>query len=654
MSSCAIQKKLRLADNLFKEGSFYNAADLYEEVAQKKTNNSRVAFQLAETNRMLRDYNQANKWYSKTLNLSEKAWPEARFYNAQMLKMKGEYSKAEDEFDTFLGYKKTKNQALNTLRRRAKNEKEGIELAKKIEGKEQVSMVNTIQGLNHELQDVSPKYISDDKILMSALLPEEAVDLDVAKKDKEDYYSKLFVSENKNGVWTEEFFPDNINSFGTHTTNGIFDDNGNTIYFTRCDEDDQLNMVCDIYRSKKSGNTWNEPEKLGINKKGYNTTQPAIGLDAEGNKILYFASDRPGSKGGLDIWYANIEDNGDVNGAKNAGSTINTKWDELTPYYDINSNELYFSSEGHPSVGGLDVFKVYGNVDEWADTVSNLGFPINSSTDDLYFFLNEHSTKGYLVSNRPGTTSSRGETCCDDVFKVLMIVDKYLSVQTKDEAGNIISGVETSIFKVLGKNDFEMLSEGVSGKKPLYFMVEDDIDYKINGTKKGYWPSIETLTGNEIADASSDTIVKTLVMRPINRAIVENVYFAFDMDDIRSMYKEQMDTVIHLLSKYKNLVVMVEGHTDSKGTEDYNMDLSNRRANSAKNYIVENGIEESRVEAKGFGESQPIAPNENPDGSDNEAGRAKNRRVEFKLMDKDNKEMPIEIEYEAQDPKTND
>ncbi|MCB9227233.1 MAG: OmpA family protein [Chitinophagales bacterium] len=654
ISSCATSKKMKLAENLYEEGSYYNAVDYFEEVQQKKENNSNVTFKLAETNRQLNDYKQAEKWYGKTIELSEKSWPEAKFYEALMQKNQGEYDKAKDSFEKFLGDTKDakdKDGVLAPLKRRAKIEIEGIELAKSLEGEKEEAEVDVVPGINHELQDFAPKYVDDNTVLMSAITEPRAVNREEAWDEGKDYYSKLFLSSNQNGAWSENLLPENINVDEKHNGNGVFSYDGKTLYYTQCTEDNATAMTCNIYRSKKQGNSWSDPEFLAINRKGASTTQPALGQDEDGNEVLYFASNRTGSKGGMDIFYATVGKDGELGSAVNMGNTVNTKWDDMTPHYDVTNQILYFSSEGHPGYGGLDVFKLEGNIDNWSDEVVNLGAPINSSADDLYLALNTAGSKGYLVSNRPGTTSDRGETCCDDIFKVTLKTDKYIAVKAVDTKGAVVNGVDLGLYKVMGSNEFDPMGEGVSGSNPIYFLIEE-ASYKVNGNKEGYWPSIETLSADEFLASEGDTILKTLVMRPIGKAVVENVYFAFDKNDIREMYQDEMDSVIVLMNKYKELNVSVEGHTDSKGSDAYNQALSERRANAAKDYLVEKGIEEARIRTSGFGESKPIAPNENPDGSDNPEGRAKNRRVEFKLVNNSAAELPIEVEYEAQEPES--
>ncbi|MFT4643773.1 MAG: outer membrane protein OmpA-like peptidoglycan-associated protein, partial [Planctomycetota bacterium] len=324
---------------------------------------------------------------------------------------------------------------------------------------------------------------------------------------------------------------------------------------------------------------------------------------------------------------------------------------EVTPHYDDVNNKLFFSSEGHPGFGGLDVFSVEGFGGELAEEILNAGFPINSSADDLYLSLDEKGTKGYMVSNRVGTTSSRGETCCDDVFKVSLIRDLFLSFNFALEGDSLetpVEGVAASLYKV-NNGDFDFVGEGTTGSKNLVLPVEDEFAYKMNGNKDGFWPSITTIDAAEIASLEEDTLFKTFYLKAVDRIKVKNVYFAFDKSDIRTMYGQEMDSVLSLMNKFGDLVLQIDGHTDSKGSDVYNERLSKRRATEAKAYFLEQGITTERINTAGFGETNPIAPNENSDGSDNQAGRAKNRRVEFKLS---NIEKGFKVDYEAQDPKS--
>lgn len=655
LSSCAIQKKIKTADQLYKDGSFYNAVDLYGEAYAKKENNTKLTYKLAETNKVLKDYKQAEKWYAKTSELNDSK-PEAKFYEALMQKNQGKYDEASVTFQDFIDNYTDKEGT--GLKARAKMELEGVEMAKEMmEAKPEVEVESVSGGLNNTLQDLSPKAMGKDKVLMAALLPESAIELESAHEANDDYYTKMYFATNEGGTWKREMLNDNINSKSMHVGNGVVSRDGNTMYFTKCSEEPAQIMTCNIFKSVKENGDWAEAEALSaINRKGASTTQPALAYDELGNEVLYFVSNRTGSKGGMDIYYAELNSDGEFSAPKNLGSTVNTKYDDVTPHYDSANGKLYFASEGHPGLGGLDVFSVEGFGGDLAEEVVNAGYPLNSSADDLYLALNDAGTEGYMVSNRVGTTSTRGETCCDDVFKVKLVREKFISyifALEGDATKTPMEGVESAFYKV-NNGDFDFIGNATTSKNPNHFLLEDGFAYKMNGNKDGYWPSITTIEESEISGMTGDTLSKVFYMKAIDRVKVKNVYFAFDQSDIREMYAVEMDSVLTLMNKYSKIKLQINGHTDSKGSDEYNIKLSERRTKEAMAYFVEKGIAADRIMTKGYGEANPIAPNENADGSDNEAGRAKNRRVEFKLVVGAEGDMDTKVDYEAQDPKTID
>lgn len=653
MSSCTVQKMIKTADKLYEDNSYYNAVDLYGEAFEKKDNNSRLAYKTARVNRKLKDYVKAEEWYAKTEELNSKAYPEATFYKALMMKNQGKYDDAKVAFQAFIDGADADDASLKS---RAKLEIKGCELAQEMKDIDTDAEVEHVSGgLNNTLQDFSPKSIGENKVLMAAILAEEAIELETAKDSNEDYFAKMYIATNEGGTWKREMLSNNINSNKEHVGNGVISKDGKSMYFTRCIEIPSQVMTCNIYKSEKVGGEWAEADPLiAINKKGASTTQPALAYDEVGNEILYFVSNRKGSKGGMDIYYAELNKDGDFSAPKNLGSKVNTKYDDVTPYYDEINKKLYFSSEGHPGFGGLDVFTVSGFGEEIDGDVENVGFPINSSADDLYFALNDKSSDGYLVSNRVGATSTRGETCCDDIFKVSLIRDIFIAakfcIEGEGENCKPVSGVAASFYKI-NNGDFDFIGETTTKSDYIHFPLEEGFGYKMNGNLDGNWPSISTIEASEIEAMQGDTLAKIFYLKPVDRVKIKNVYFAFDKSDIREMYGQEMDSVISLMNKYSALTLSIEGHTDFKGSDEYNQKLSERRATEAKAYIIEKGIASERIITVGYGEARPIAANQNDDGSDNEAGRAKNRRVEFKLS---NFEDGIKVEYEAQDPKTID
>lgn len=625
------RKKKKIAKNLAKEGSYYNAVSYYEDVLKAKPDDKKTIYQLAELNRSLRDYKQAEKYYTLLLDKDKEGYPTELFYLGQMQKMNGKYDEARATFKSYLKTNLPKKE--KSFKSLAKVEIEGIDSSAAWLANPNKIKVEYISGdvINTTLTDASPKPLSGNRLLYSSLKSDTAI---IVTNNKRDYYSKIFLATKAGNGWNEEMYPFPPNDSKMHVANAILTDDEKTMYFTKCSDNPLVKTLCKLYKTEKQGAEWDTPTELKTLNTvdgSYTTTQPALGLDKDGNKILYFVSDRAG-KGGLDIFYAELKDDGSFGAVKNAGSEVNTPGDEYTPFYDSKFKALYFSSNGRPSLGGMDVFKIEGTPENWG-VATNLGAPLNSSADDFYFALDEKGKKGYVVSNRVGTKTVRGETDGDDIWSVGFkdeIVLKGIFADRADLTKTPLVGVDGSVYRVEGKS-FEFVGQSVTTNDPFYYVVKNNTSYKINGNKEGYWPSVETFKVAE--NEERDTIYQVFLMDKIIKKyiMVENIYFAFDKSNVLDFYKLKMDSVVSILNLNPGYNVEVQGHTDSKGSDEYNQKLSERRANEAKAYIVSKGINEARVIAKGYGETMPLAPNE-IDGQDNPEGRNKNRRVEFKIV----------------------
>ena len=283
---------------------------------------------------------------------------------------------------------------------------------------------------------------------------------------------------------------------------------------------------------------------------------------------------------------------GNFSEPKNLGKVINTVGDDVTPFYDELFEVLYFSSDGHKNIGMLDVFKIEGNIGEW-DTVANLGMPVNSPVDDIYLKLGDNGEDGYMVSNRIGTTSPRGKTCCDDIWNVSVLKPRNLVLkgyfaEKGDPQKKPLAGVDASLYEVDGNNFLFVDNVTTNAEDMFLFDLTPGVDYKMNGSKEGYWPSVDNIeTPDEIL--RNDTIFQIFYIEKIVRPVipVKRVYFAFDKSDVREIYKDRLDSLTLALQDNEDFFLRIEGHTDSKGTESYNQKLSERRAEAAKGYLVE-------------------------------------------------------------------
>ncbi len=298
----------------------------------------------------------------------------------------------------------------------------------------------------------------------------------------------------------------------------------------------------------------------------------------------------------------------------------------------MQTNTLYFSSDGHINIGGADVFKTKPANGSWSEP-ENLGMPINSSVDDMYYSWNEKDGIGFVVSNRPGGYGLKSETCCDDIYQ-LYRYRIFLAVKGKlvdPDSGNV---VKDQVVNLYDANTGALIKSYNSKDGSYFFDLNPDKSYKISVARDGYFTGTQLYNtlGKDKSDTASFTVsMKKMVM---NKAYsLSNIYYEYDKADLIPASKLVLDTLYDILKENPTITIELSAHTDSKGADKYNEELSQKRAEACTNYLVnEKGIAKDRIVAKGYGKTMPVAPNTNPDGSDNPEGRAKNRRTEFKIL----------------------
>ena len=639
------RKKKKIADQLMKEGSYYNAAEYYEDVLKEKPDNIKVMHDLALINETLRDYKAAEKYYKLEISKDPKKYPSDMYFLGQAQKANGKYDDAKKSFQDYLKSDVDKDE--KNYKTLAKVAIEGCDSSVAWLANPNKIKVEHLDAINCILTDFAPKVLPGNRILYSSMAQDTAMFM--TKNDK-DIYAKIFKARKQGKDYVEITklpFPPNDPKIAVG--NAIMTPDEKTIYFTKCDEGALVTTKCKIYRSTKNGAEWNNPEELKeLNSPNYTTTEPAFGVTSDNKPIMYFVSDR-GGKGDKDLFYAPMLDNGKFGPVKSVGAPVNTAGNEVTPFYDMKTKTLYYSTDGKPSLGGYDVYRVSGYPDAWG-TPANVGAPVNSSVDDMYYALDENAKKGFVVSNRVGTKTTRGETSGDDIWSIAVredIVLKGIYILRGDPTQKPVEGIDASMYHVNGPN-FEFMSNTLTTKDPFYFNLKRGQGYKINGNKEGLWPSVENINIKE--DEEQDTIARVFIIDPIikKKVKIENVYFAFDKSNLVDYYRNQMDSVVSVLMQNPGYSVEVQGHTDSKGSDDYNVKLSQRRADEAASFLESKGVAKERVVTKAFGKSVPLVPNEK-DGKDDPEGRAQNRRVEFKLIP-DKPENAPDVEYEAGKP----
>ena len=450
-------------------------------------------------------------------------------------------------------------------------------------------------------------------------------------------------------IFSSALFKENAND-GTPA----FTKDGSTVVFARGNtgKSKDPSPDVDLYMSKKTGNAWSEPERLSISDSIAWDGSPSFSAD---ERTLYFSSNRRGGKGGVDLYRVPIDNSGRFGRPINLGSTINTPGDELFPYVSANG-KLYFSSDGHPSIGGLDLFVASRNENEII--VEHLGVPINSIGDDFAISFSD-STQGYISSNRPGgkgdddiyffkSTGSEDRwwtTAPPPVIDTLnkKIVNYFVQVKVVDPSGNPIDSVKINVRK-----NGQTLSNEKTNKKGFIELIDmaenDELVFKCDKedfitVRSSFSMEGKTIPESLLKKEMTDTTFQVIITmdRPeIGKEIsklyeINSIYYDLDKADIRTDAAEELDKIVQFLTDNTQMNLELGAHTDARASTGYNLKLSQRRAESAVNYIIRRGIAKDRIKPKGYGEGQLI--NECSDGVEcPEEMHQQNRRTEFKII----------------------
>lgn len=439
------------------------------------------------------------------------------------------------------------------------------------------------------------------------------------------YYEDIYMSKKgEDGKWGKPQLINEINTPGHEASIGLSVDGQQLLIYSSQEEKNG-----DIYYSKLEGSTWTKP--LPFDALNSKASETHACFSANG-KTIYFTSNREGGYGNYDIYKVVQLPNGEWSLPQNLGPKINTSSSDRAPFIHPDGVSLFFSSEGHETMGGFDIFQ--STMDEngvWSDP-ENIGYPINTTEDDVFYVTSVDGKRSYYSSQKQEGTGK-------DIYLIelpkidvnpLTVISGTFSLGDKDgtvtdDAQIIVTDNETrSVVGVYKPNK----------KTGKYLIVlTPGKNYNVTYEAKGYLFKSENLLIPKSSAFSS--IKKEIILSPIkaNESIVlNNVFFEFNSASLSNDSKIELDKLFSLLANNPTINVEIQGHTDSKGKNSYNKTLSQNRAESVKSYVINKGISGKRVKANGYGEKKPIALNENKDGSDNEEGRALNRRIELKII----------------------
>lgn len=648
LPALAQNRALRAADDAFNNMQYNVAVTKYKKALSKakaKPDKEKISFQIAECYRIMNNTKKAEPAYKRIVKTKyAESNPLVFLYLAQMMKSNEKYKDAIVYFDKYT--------EMAPDDPRGPNGSLSCTLAQEWIDNPTKYKIAVEKVLNSKESDFSVSYA--DKLYNTIVFTSTR---DAATgKDTDNWtaqnFSDLFISKlDPKGQWSTPVQLETGNVVNTEANEGnpAINSKFNQMYFTRCSNDKGTLQGCKIMVSKRAGRNWGEPKALELG--GDSTTvfgNPAISPD---ELTLFFTSDLPNGYGGRDIWFATRKSSSDNFGkAVNLGSVINTPGDEMFPFMR-NDTSLYFASNGHPGMGGLDIFRSTFTNGAWTKPV-NLQVPINSPGDDFAMIFNPEEDKGFFSSNRKGGRGS------DDLYSfVNPPVIFTLSGVVKDD--KTLQFIQGAVVKMTGSNGTSVESRTDAQGRYSFnkAQVKANTTYELICLKDNYFnkKAKETTVGLETSkDFTIDFRLEPIPDKPV---VLPDILYDLAKWDLKPQYQDSLQGLIKTLDENETIIIELASHTDSRGSDESNDILSQKRAESVVNYLIDRGIDPDRLVAKGYGERVPrrLAKDVVKDGFSfasgtllsqgfidslatkpaQEAAYALNRRSEFRIISKD-------------------
>ena len=617
---------VKKADKQYEKFAYIDATQTYERVAAKGYKSADMFQKLGNAYYFNSELEKANKWYGELFAMGENVEPEYYYRYAQTLKSVGDYKKADQMMVTF-----NQKSSADLRGQIFKDKQNYMDVIKANSGRYKIEDA----GINSPYSDYGSAFLGNKLVFTSS----RDTGSFAQKKHKwtNQYFTNMYSAEitPDGALSAPEKFAKNINS-KFHEATPVFSKDGKTVYFTRNNFNDgkkgkDANKITllKIYKaSLKDSTRWSDVTEVSFNSDAYSTAHPSLSADG---KTMYFASDMPGGHGQSDIWKVAISDDGSFGTPVNLGTSINTEGKETFPTI-TDENELYFATDGHPGLGGLDIFMAKVSADGSLGTVQNIGEPANSPQDDFAYLIDTKTRKGFLSSNRTGGQGY------DDIYKFVetrkLICEQVLAgVVTDLETGAIIAGAKVTLMD----DKFNKVKEVVSDAEGKYDFgtVECGKVYYVRGEKEFYETKEQKVTIPKESGSTDLPIQLEKKVKPVTigddlaKAFgIKIIYFDLDKWDIRSDAALELEKILDVMKQYPMMKIDVRSHTDSRQTHKYNQKLSDRRAASTIDWLVANGVEKARLTGKGYGETKLV--NKCADGvTCTEEEHQANRRSEF-------------------------
>lgn len=642
LTAAAQKKKLRTAGKLFDNYAYYDAIQQYERVASREYKSVALFQRLGDAYYFNSELEKAAKWYGKLFELNEPVSAEYHYRYAQALKAVKDYKKADSLLTVF--------SAMNVADLRAGIYNAHKDYLKEIEKNSGRFTIRTIN-INSKLSDYGPAFYGDNIIFATnrdSLGTMRFTDAWTNKSFTTLYSAPLFMSGDPGEA---KPFKGKVQT-RFHESTPVFSKDMKTMYFTRnnfndgkLQTDSNGRILLKIYKAQFKDGKWEDAVELSFDNNQYSVAHPALSAD---EKTLYFASNMPGTRGESDIYKVVIQDDGSFGVPENLGEGINTEGRETFPF--IQGDRLYFASDGHQGLGGLDIFVSKQEEDGTYKQVLNIGEPVNSPMDDFGFIINEKTRQGFFTSNRKGGMGSDDIYGCEEIRELEFECRQLLAgIVTDEKTGAVFVNSKVTLFDA----NHNALAVGTTDAAGLYsFKVDCGKSYFVLAEKEGYQPREVTVTIPEesgethlpIAQVKPEPVPEPVVPQPepepklkvgddlAKTFGIQQIYFDLGKYNIRPDAAVQLEKIISFMNEYPTAKIDIRSHTDCRASDKYNDTLSENRAKSIQEYLVKSGIDPARLTGRGYGERQLV--NKCADGVKcTEEEHQQNRRSEFIIVE---------------------
>jgi len=579
------------ADKQFSRFEFVKAAESYNKLIENEKGDAYVYSQLAESYYNIFNTVDAERWYAKALESSQN--PEMIYKYAEMLKANGKYDASNKQMDRFASMRPSDN--------RATAFRKNPDYLPKILKKGKTFNVQNAD-FNSEQSDFGGM-INDGKLYIVSGRNDNRKTYGWNDQPFLDIYT---LSQNSDSTYQAATLANDKINTKYHEGLVSFAPDGKTMYFSResyFEKDFQKDSLSKtrfsqlyLFKATKLGDDWDTVESLKLNSENYSVKNPSVSFDGT---TLYFASNMPGGFGDFDIYKTTINEDGTLGEPQNMGQKINTEGQEMFPYIS-STGTLYFSSNGHLGLGGLDVFYTR-EVDGKLAPIRNVGIAINSNGDDFSFIIDEDNNNGFVSSNREGGKGS------DDIYifkKLRPLCDVLISATVLDDkTRNPISGASVSLYDAEGN---KVVTKSTNAEGVAEFIVECEEDSELEVVMDGFDSKKVAVKGSDDEENNVQISLDPIeVLIVADRIELDPIYFDYDKSNVTAQAAFELDKLVQIMNKYPELVITATSHTDYIGSSPYNLKLSDRRAKTTVQYVISKGINEARISGIGKGETEP-------------------------------------------------